>query len=91
MDTQFNGNFGLFIIDKISRRNNFYEIKFQNTKQRFAGVNLHCFMDDKGTAKSLTDLKSGDGIWLDISAYTADKSLFNYIGAYSRAIKYNKK
>lgn len=94
METQINGNFGLFKINKIIRKNNFYEISFQNTKKRFAGVHLHCFIDNNGIPKRLIDLKSGDEIWIDISAYTADKSLYEYnpfgtIGRYRRAMKYN--
>ena len=95
METQFNGNFGLFEINKIIRKNNYYEITFQNTKKRIVVTHLNCFIDDNGIPKNLTDLKYDDKIWIDISAYTADKSLYNYnhfgcVGRYVRAIKYNK-
>lgn len=94
MKTDFNGNLGLFEVDKVIKRNNFYEIKFQNTNKRFAGTNLHAFMTEENVARSLIDLRSGDKIWIDISAYTADKSLYVYnpfgsIGTYSRAKKFN--
>jgi hypothetical protein len=94
MKTEFNGNLGLFEVDKIIHKNNFYEIKFQNTNKRFAGTYLHSFMTEENIAKSLVDLKRGDRIWIDISAYTADKSLFIHnpfgtIGTYSRARKFN--
>lgn len=78
METQINGNFGLFEINKIMKRSNFYEISFRNSKKRFAGTYLHCFLSDEDTPKKLIDLKSGDKIWIDVSAYTADKSLFIY-------------
>jgi hypothetical protein len=95
METMFNRNLGLFEVDKIIKRNNFYEIRFQNTNKRFAGTNLHAFMTVENIAKSLVELRYGDKIWIDISAYTADKSLFTHnpfgsIGTYSRAVKYNK-
>lgn len=95
METQINGNFGLFKINRIVRKNNFYEIRFQNTKKRFAGTHLHCFITDNGIAKKLIDLKYNDEIWINISAYTSDNSLYNYnsfgtIGRYKRAMKYNK-
>lgn len=94
METQFNGNFGLFEVDRIIHKNNYYEIRFQNTNQRFAGTYLHSFVTDENVAKSLVELRSGDKIWIDISAYTADKSLFVYnpfgtIGTYKRAKKFN--
>ncbi|MDA3779448.1 MAG: hypothetical protein PF487_04375 [Bacteroidales bacterium] len=95
METQINGNFGLFEIDKIFRRNNFYEISFRNSKKRFAGIHLHCFLTDEDIPKKLINLKSGDKIWIDVSAYTADKSLFTYNhfgtkGRYVRAMKFNE-
>ena len=95
METQFNGNFGLFKIDRIVKKNNFFEIRFQDTNKRLACVYLHSFVDNNGVAKSVLDLKSGDEIWIDTSAYTADKSLYNHnpfgsIGTYKRAIKYKQ-
>jgi hypothetical protein len=94
METQFNGNFDLFEVNKIVKKNNFYEIRFRNTNKRFAGIYLHSFVTDEMVAKSLVELKSGDKIWIDISAYTAHKSLFVHnpfgtIGTYSRARKFN--
>ena len=95
MDTEFNGNLGLFEVDKIVRKTNFYELRFKNDKRRFAGAHLHSFQTEDAIAKNLTDLKPGDKIWIDISAYTADKSLFVHNpfgtkGRYQRAVKLNK-
>lgn len=78
METLFNNNFGLFEINRIVNRNNFFLITFTNDRRSFSGVGLHCFLTEEGKAKSLLDLKSGDKIWIDISAYTADKTLFMY-------------
>ena len=95
METLFNSNFGLFEINKLVKRFQFLEISFKNDKRRFAGAHLHSFQTEDGTAKNLTDLKPGDKIWIDISAYTADKSLFVHNpfgtkGRYQRAVKLNK-
>ena len=78
METQFNGNFGLFEINKIVRKNNFYELRFKNDRRRFAGVHLNCFLSEDGIPQQLQNLKSGNKIWIDISAHTADQSLFVY-------------
>jgi len=90
METLFNGNFGLFEVDKVIRKNNFYELRFKEDKRRFAGVHLQCFLNEDGIPLQLTDLESGNKIWIDISAYTADQSLFVYNpfgtkGRYKRA------
>lgn len=95
MTTQFNGNLGLFEIDKIVRKTNFYELRFKNDNRIFAGTFLHSFQTEDGESKNLRDLCSKDKIWIDISAYTADKSLYIYnpfgtLGRYQRAIKTNK-
>jgi hypothetical protein len=76
METQLNGNFGLFEIDKVIMRRNFFELKFTNDKRCFFGCYLNSFIDEDGTSKRLLDLDSGDKIWIDISAHTADKSLY---------------
>lgn len=95
MNTQFSGNFGLFEVDKVIRKNNFYELRFNNDRRRFAGCHLNSFICEDSEAKSLVELKSGDKIWIDISAHTADKSLFVYNpfgtkGWYHRVKKLNK-
>jgi len=95
METHFNGSFTLFEVEKIVRKNNFYELRFKNDRRRFAGCHLNSFTCEDGNAKSLIEIKSGDKIWIDISAHTADKSLFLYNsfgnkGWYHRARKLNK-
>lgn len=76
MKTVFNGSFGLFEVDKIIIKENFREITFKNDKRSFFGCYLNCFISEDYKNKSLIELKSGDKIWIDISAHTADKSLF---------------
>lgn len=95
METNFSGAFGIFEVDKIVIKNNFYELRFNNDRRRFCGCHLNSFTKEDGEAKSLIELKSGDRIWIDISAHTADKSLFVYnpfgtLGCYHRARKLNK-
>ena len=95
MKTEINGSFGLFEIEKIIRRNNFYELRFSNDNRRFAGCYLNSFIDENHNSINLMNLKIGDKIWIDISAHTADKSLFVYNmfgtkGRYHRARKLNK-
>lgn len=95
METSFSGAFGIFEVNKVVRKSSYYEIRFNNDKRRFAGCHLNSFTKESGEAKSLIELKSGDRIWIDISAHTADKSLFVYnpFGTkdwYHRAKKLNK-
>jgi hypothetical protein len=78
MEKKFNGEFGIFEVDKVVRKSNFYELTFKNDKRRFSGCHLNSFTKESGEAKSLIELNSGDRIWIDISAHTADKSLFVY-------------
>jgi len=94
MELKFNGSFGLFVIEKVVKNNSFYELMFSNDKRRFAGCHLNSFVGENGETKNLTNLKSGDKIWIDISAYTADKSLymhntFGTKGWYHRVRKLN--
>lgn len=95
METSFNGAFELLEIYNVVRKNNFYELRFNNDKRIFAGCHLNSFIKEDGEAVSLIELKSGDRIWIDISAHSADKSLFVYnpFGNkdwYNRAKKLNK-
>ena len=77
--TEFNGNFGLDEIKKISLRNSgtnsYYEIRFVNDKRRLYATNLHSFLTEDKQPKITSDLKVGDRIWVDISAFSSDGSL----------------
>lgn len=79
IQTEFNGNFGLDEIKCIQLKNtglnSFYEIRFVNDKRKLYACKLHCFLTDDGKPKILSDLKVGDKIWVDISAFSSDKSL----------------
>lgn len=75
IQTEFNGNFGLDEINKIILKKSFYEISFVNDKRKLYGCRLHSFLTDDGQPKNLIDLKVGDKIWIDISAFSSDKSL----------------
>jgi hypothetical protein len=93
METRYNENFQLFSIKKIISKNNYYEIIFNDTNKRFYGVDLHSFVTSQGNAKRLQDLIIGDEIWIDVSAFTSDKSLYSHnnfgsIGKYNRSTKY---
>lgn len=70
-----NGCFGLDEIKKIIKKNNFIEIRFVNDKRKLYVCHLHAFQTINGIAKNVGDLKNGDKIWIDISAFTSDKSL----------------
>lgn len=77
--TRFNGNFGL---DKIKRINlkysghtQYYEIHLVNDKRKIHACKLHCLLTDDGEPKTLSDLKVGDKIWIDISAFSKDGTL----------------
>jgi hypothetical protein len=78
IDTAFNGNFGLDEIRKIVKRkdnNSFYEIHLLNSGKKLYACRYHCFLTDKDDAKHIYNLKSGDKIWIDISAFSSDGSL----------------
>lgn len=79
IQTKYNGNFGLDEIEKIILRNSivskFYEIRFLNSKRKLFCSELHCFLTESKVAVSTKDLKIGDKIWVDISAFSADMSL----------------
>lgn len=78
---EYNGNFGLDEIKgiwkKINQYNNFYEITFVNDDRTLFVSKLHAFVLEDGSCKSVENLKKGDVIWIDISAFTSDKSLIN--------------
>lgn len=69
--TEFNGNFGLDEIKKITLRNmglnTVYDVRFTNDKRILIATRLHCFLTDGGHAKKLSDLKAGDKIWINTS------------------------
>jgi len=69
--TEFNGNFGLDEIKKIILRNmglnTVNEIKFTNDSRILIATRLHCFLTDEGIAKTLSNLKVGDKIWIQTS------------------------
>ena len=79
IQTEFNGNFGLDEIKRIQLKNSglnpFYEITFVNDKRKLYACKLHCFLTDDGNPKILSDLKVGDKIWVEIGAFSSDKSL----------------
>jgi len=77
--TKFNGSLGLDEIKKVIIRNNylnsFYEIFLVNDKRKLYVSNLHSFLTDEEIPKAARDLKIGDKIWIDISAFSKDGSL----------------
>lgn len=77
--TNNNGSFGLGEIKKITKRNmelnTIYVISFVNDKRKMYASTFHCFLTDENIPKSTSQLIVGDRIWIDISAFTADKSL----------------
>lgn len=78
IQTDFNGNFGLDKIKRITKRmsglNSYYEIRFMNDIRKLYCCRLHSFLTDEGIAKTVNDLKIGDKIWIDISAFSKDSS-----------------
>jgi hypothetical protein len=77
-ESQFNGNFLLLEIDKIIKKSNFIEIRFKNDKKKLYICKLHAFISEDGRAIGVNELKSGEKIWIDVSAYTSDKSFINH-------------
>jgi len=75
IETAFNGNFGLDEIKRIIIRNSFYEIILVNDQRKIFACKLHSFLTDKNEPKSILDLKIGDKIWIDISAFSKDGTL----------------
>ena len=77
--TAYNGNFGLDEIKRIIKRqmiyNSFYEIILVNDKRKIFSCELHSFLTEDNIPKSIHDLKSGDKIWIDISAFSKDGTL----------------
>ena len=77
--TNNNGCFGLDEIKKITLRNmglnSVYVISFVNDKRNLYASTKHCFLTDNNEPKIITQLKSGDKIWIDIVAFSADRSL----------------
>lgn len=77
--TEFNGNFGLDEINKILIRNqglnSMYEIRLVNDKRKIYACRLHTFLTDEELPKAIIDLKIGDKIWIDVSAFSKDGTL----------------
>jgi hemolysin-activating ACP:hemolysin acyltransferase len=74
-----NGSFGLDEIKKIVKRNSnyneYYIISFVNDDRKLYSSKYHAFLLENGKTKSSENLKSGDKIWIDIFAFSKDKSL----------------
>ena len=74
-----NGAFGLDEISRITKRFSgltpFYEINFYNDKRKLYPCEYHAFLTEYGIAKSVSELKKGDKIWIDISAFKSDGTL----------------
>jgi len=50
------------------------EFSFVNDKRKLYVCYLHAFRTEDGEAKLTTELKTGNKIWIDISAFTTDGS-----------------
>jgi len=78
IQTELNGCFGLLKIIKIIWRKStymsMYVIKFENDKRCLYCCKYHAFITEDLQAKKITELKSGDVIWIDISAFISDGS-----------------
>lgn len=76
---RYNGNFKCLEIKKIFKRknvgSNFFEISFVDYDKKLCTSELTSFVDNKNRARMIDQLKSGDKIWVDVHAYTKDRSL----------------
>ena len=80
--TKYNGSFELFQICGINIKNNTYQdlvvIKFKDEKRKLYVSDLNCFLLGNGEKKCSNELCVGDEIWVDVYAFTADKSFIFY-------------
>ena len=78
-DFKYNGNLGLGIVKNIIHRSNLmdgmYEITFQNDDRTLYVSHLHAFIDSLDQPISIFEITKGTKIWIDISAFEADRSL----------------
>ena len=76
--TEFNGNFGLDEIKRIvvvCSGVSYYDISLKNDKRHLFMSKLNAFVLEDNSSKSTNELKPGDKIWIDISAFSKDGSL----------------
>lgn len=80
IDTKFNGSFGLDEIKRISKRYNgitpFYEIRLKNDNRKLYLCDYHSILTEDFIPKRISELTIDDKIWIDISAFSKDKSLY---------------
>lgn len=79
ISTILNGSFGLDKIKRIRFRNSryqqYYLIELVNDDRQLCVSDFHAFKTDENKAKLVSELKNGDNIWIDISAFTSDGTL----------------
>ena len=77
--TNINGNFDLDEVKRITHRSSqysdYYVISLTNDSRKLYCSMYHSFLTDDKKSKNVTELKTGDKIWIDIHAFTKDKSL----------------
>jgi hypothetical protein len=67
-------NFILLKIKKIYKRENFFELLFD--KYKLASTRYHAFLTSDKRKLTTDELKIGDEIWVDKTAFLADGSLY---------------